>query len=51
MFNFIKAFGKSINGVGDSSVLRLEDMNVRKCINLEVKTDEGRGKSLLTICD
>ena len=41
MFNFIKNFGYSI-GSQEISALKLEDLNVRKCINLEIKRDHKK---------
>ena len=38
MHNFIKIFGKNIQGHNDIHSLKLEELNVRKCINLEIKS-------------
>jgi hypothetical protein len=38
MFNFIRTFGVSISGHASISQLKLDELNVRKCINLELNS-------------
>lgn len=47
MFNFMKTIGTSIIDTYHVSALKFEDLNVRKCVSLEIKHFGGQVLSLL----
>lgn len=48
IYNFIKHFGSSIGAGNNIQMLKLEELNVRKCIQLEILQDDSEPLGLIS---